>query len=149
MLVSRFDILQQLLGVQFQIIIVSVLNLYLLLEVNCQFHYFLLTRTANLLYSETFLVVSGTHVVEFLLEFSILEFVFLLFCLGLFFETARLFVGKVDRKAFAMKFRTSLSRSLTLELECINDIILGLNHKLCVIVYEIKRLFNLNLWSHL
>jgi hypothetical protein len=50
-----------------------------LLEVKCKFHYFLFAGTADFFHQGATLVVSGAHVVEFLLQLAILELVHLFF----------------------------------------------------------------------
>ncbi len=79
LLVSRLHILQQFTSIQLHIVVVPVLHLNLLFKVNCQFHYFLLTRTTHLFDSDTLLVMRGSHVVEFLFQLAVFELVLLFF----------------------------------------------------------------------
>lgn len=132
LLVSQFNVFKQLPGVQFHIIVVSVLYLYLLLEVDCQFHYFLLARAADLLHTNTLLVMCWTHVVQFLLQLAILHLVLLFLSSGLLVDSNWLFIGEVNRESFPVKFGAGFRGCLTLQFEGFEEFFLRLNHDLFV-----------------
>ena len=124
LLVSRFHVLQQLSWIQLEVVVISILHLDLLFEVYCQFHYFLLARTTDLLYRNAFLVMCWPHIIKFLLEFSILELVLLFFERWLFLSCNWLLIREIHWVTLPIEFRTGLSRGLALQFERIIWLIL-------------------------
>lgn len=99
----------------------------LFFKINRQFHYLLLTRPTHLLYPHPLLVMTWTHIVKFLLKFSVFCFVLLFLPKNLILNQWNLFITQRYWVDLVVYFRTSLCRSLRLELY-LKTVILRLDH---------------------
>lgn len=117
LLVSWLNVFKQLSGVYLQALVIPVLHLYLLFEIQGQFHYFLLTWTADLLYADTLFVMCRAHVVQFLLQFSVFQLILLFLYRWFLFNIYWIFVRKTHGEALSIKLWTGLCGSLIFKFE--------------------------------
>lgn len=131
LLVARLDVLEQLAGVQFQVVVVPVLHFDLPLEVQCQFHYFLLARPSDLFDPHTLLVVRRTHVVQLLFQLSVFEFVLLFFQGWLLLPQKGFLIPHAHRVGLPVELGTGFCRGLALELERTKQLSSRIDHYCC------------------
>lgn len=103
-------------------------------EIECQFHYFLFAGASNILDCDTLFVVSGAHIVKFLLEFSVFEFVLLFFGGRFVVDGEGLLVGEIHGVGLAVEFGASFGGSLAFDLEGREIVIVRFYHLESIVI---------------